>query len=35
VSGFRLRMGLGGIGIHEDGPITGNLARFVPHVIIW
>jgi glutathionylspermidine synthase len=23
-----------GIGIREDGPITGNLARFVPHVIM-
>lgn len=23
-----------GLGIREDGPITGNLARFVPHVIV-
>ncbi|OSZ67172.1 glutathionylspermidine synthase [Sphingomonas sp. IBVSS1] len=23
-----------GIGIREDGPITGNLARFVPHLIL-
>lgn len=23
-----------GVGIREDGPITGNLARFVPHVIM-
>ena len=22
-----------GMGIREDGPITGNMARFVPHII--
>lgn len=22
-----------GMGIREDGPITGNTARFVPHII--
>ena len=22
-----------GMGIREDGPITGNAARFVPHII--
>jgi glutathionylspermidine synthase len=22
-----------GMGIREDGPITGNTARFIPHII--